>query len=63
MLGVFVCLRLLPWAHKPSIRGPSFRLVHQILRVLLAANWLLLGYIGQCPVETPYVVIGQVATL
>jgi quinol-cytochrome oxidoreductase complex cytochrome b subunit len=60
MLAVFVSLRLLPWAHKPNTRGPQFRLIHQILRVAVAADYVLLSYLGQCPVEDPYVIIGQI---
>ena len=60
MLAVFVSLRLLPWAHKQNTRGPQFRLIHQILRVAVAADYVLLSYLGQCPVEDPYVIIGQI---
>ena len=62
MLQVFICVGLLPWAHKPNTRGPQFRLIHQILRVQLAADYVLLSFLGQCPVEHPYVLIGQIQT-
>jgi len=60
MLAVFIALALLPWAHKPNTRGPQFRLIHQVLRVVLAADYVLLSYLGACPVEHPYVLIGQI---
>lgn len=63
MLQVFVSLALLPWAHKPNTRGPQFRLLHQMLSVALAADYVLLSYLGQCAVEHPYVLIGQIQTV
>jgi ubiquinol-cytochrome c reductase cytochrome b subunit len=30
---------------------------------LFVANFLLLGWIGGCPVEDPYVLIGQIAAV
>lgn len=60
---VFVGLALLPYLHKPSYRGPQFRALHQSLALALIADFMLLTYLGQQPVEDPYVLLGQIATV
>lgn len=63
MLVAFVALAVLPYLHKPSIRGAPFRSIHQTLVMAWIADFLLLTYLGACPVEDPFVVMGQLATL
>ena len=60
---VFVCLLLLPFINTSQVRSSSFRPLHKILFWLLTADCLLLGWIGQKPVEDPYILIGQLATV
>jgi ubiquinol-cytochrome c reductase cytochrome b subunit len=60
---VFVCLLLLPFLNTSQVRSSSFRPLHKILFWLLATDCLLLGWIGQKPVEDPYIIIGQLATV
>lgn len=60
---VFVCLLLLPFINTSQIRSSSFRPLHKILFWLLVADCLLLGWIGQKPVEDPYILIGQLAAV
>lgn len=60
---VFVSLLALPFIHTSQIRSSSFRPIHQKLFWLLLADCLLLGWIGQKPVEDPYVLIGQLASV
>jgi ubiquinol-cytochrome c reductase cytochrome b subunit len=63
ILLVFVSLGLLPYLHKPSCRGPQFRAIHQNLAWALIGDFLLLTYLGNQPVEAPYVFLGQAATV
>lgn len=63
ILLVFVALAMLPYAHKPSCRGPQFRGLHQNLAWALIGDFLLLTYLGHQPVEAPYVLLGQCATV
>lgn len=63
ILLVFVALGLLPYAHKPNYRGPTFRVLHQYLAWALIGDFLLLTYLGHQPVEAPYVFLGQLATV
>jgi len=63
ILLVFVSLGLLPYAHRPNFRGPKFRIFHQNLAWALIGDFLLLTYLGQQPVEDPYIMLGQMATI
>jgi ubiquinol-cytochrome c reductase cytochrome b subunit len=63
ILLVFVCLAILPYAHKPSVRSPQFRTLHQNLAWAFFGDFLLLTYLGHQPVEAPYVFLGQGATV
>ena len=60
---VFVSLLVLPFIQTSPIRSSSFRPLHRKLFWLLVADCLLLGWIGCQPVEDPYVLIGQIASV
>ena len=60
---VFVSLLVLPFINTSPIRSSSFRPLHRKLFWLLVADCLLLGWIGCQPVEDPYVLIGQIASV
>lgn len=60
---VFLALGLLPYLHKPNCRSPVFRSLHQGLAWALIGNFLLLTYLGHQPVEPPFVLMGQLATV
>lgn len=60
---VFLCLFLLPWLNTSPIRSSTFRPIHRKAFWVLVADCLLLGWIGQKPVEDPYVFVGQLATV
>nr|YP_009746620.1 apocytochrome b [Jenufa minuta]QII41629.1 apocytochrome b [Jenufa minuta] len=60
---VFISLALLPYLHKPTIRSPLFRLFHQTFFWSFVADCLVLTWIGQQPVEDPYILIGQLSTI
>lgn len=60
---VFAALALLPYLHKPNCRSPMFRSVHQNLAWALIGDFLLLTYLGHQPVEAPFVILGQMATV
>ena len=60
---VFVSLLVLPFIHTSPIRSSSFRPLHRKLFWLLVADCLRLGWIGCQPVEDPYVLIGQIASV
>jgi len=63
MGGAIVILMALPLFNTSNIRSSFFRPLHRKIFWLFAANYLILGWIGQNPVEDPYVLIGQLSTL
>jgi ubiquinol-cytochrome c reductase cytochrome b subunit len=63
MLGMFVCLVALPWLHTSPIRSTTFRPVYRCFFWIFVANALLLGWLGQCPVEDPYILLGQICSV
>ena len=60
---VFVSLLLLPYIHKPEIRSAKFRLLHEWFFWTFLADCAILTWIGQEPVEDPYILIGQLAAV
>lgn len=58
-----VVLFLLPHINTSEIRSSQFRPIHRKLFWLLLIDSVLLGWIGQCPPEEPYITIGQIATV
>jgi ubiquinol-cytochrome c reductase cytochrome b subunit len=60
---VFVCLLALPFINTSPIRSSSFRPIQKKYFWILVVDCLVLGWIGQKPVEDPYVIIGQLASL
>nr|YP_009647084.1 apocytochrome b [Chloroparvula japonica]QBX98763.1 apocytochrome b [Chloroparvula japonica] len=60
---VFISLLILPFINTSQIRSSNFRPLHKKLYWLLVADCLLLGWIGMQPVEDPYILIGQLASV
>jgi ubiquinol-cytochrome c reductase cytochrome b subunit len=60
---VFICLFALPFINTSPIRSSSFRPLYKRFFWFLVADCVLLGWIGMQPVEDPYVLVGQVASV
>nr|YP_009164689.1 cytochrome b [Myiopsitta monachus]AJG35660.1 cytochrome b [Myiopsitta monachus] len=56
-------LFLSPLLHKSKQRTMAFRPISQILFWALAANLFILTWVGSQPVEHPFIIIGQLASL
>nr|WAB21759.1 cytochrome b [Oreostruthus fuliginosus] len=56
-------LFLLPLLHTSKLRSMTFRPLSQILFWALVANVLILTWVGSQPVEHPFIIIGQLASL
>nr|YP_009976009.1 cytochrome b [Cinclosoma punctatum]QNL16291.1 cytochrome b [Cinclosoma punctatum] len=56
-------LFLAPFLHKSKQRSMTFRPLSQILFWILVANLLILTWVGSQPVEHPFIIIGQLASL
>lgn len=60
---VFIGLFALPFLHTSPTRSSTFRPLYRKFFFLLVADSILLVWIGQEPVEDPYIFIGQCASL
>nr|YP_009504384.1 cytochrome b [Gracilaria chouae]ATG87373.1 cytochrome b [Gracilaria chouae]AWX65715.1 cytochrome b [Gracilaria chouae] len=63
MISAILVLALLPWIHSTEVRSSRFRPIYRFLYWTMLACCLILGWIGGMPVEEPFVLIGQVASV
>jgi len=63
MGGALVVLLLMPLLNTSEIRSTAFRPIFRKLYWFLIMDFLILGWIGGNEVETPYIEIGQIATV
>nr|WAB21765.1 cytochrome b [Lonchura montana] len=63
LLASILVLFLLPLLHTSKLRSMTFRPLSQILFWTLVANVLVLTWVGSQPVEHPFIIIGQLASL
>jgi len=63
MVGGILINLALPLLNTSNIRSSFFRPLHKVIFWLFIGNFILLGNIGQLPVEDPYIMIGQISTL
>jgi len=62
MVAAILILLLLPIINTSKVRSSKFRPIFSIAYWFLVADFLLLGWLGQKPVETPYIEAGMAAT-
>nr|YP_009072315.1 cytochrome b [Zebrias zebrinus]AGH06068.1 cytochrome b [Zebrias zebrinus]AGH27484.1 cytochrome b [Zebrias zebrinus] len=63
LLSAILILMVVPALHTSKQRSLTFRPLSQIVFWLLVADVVILTWIGGMPVEDPYVIIGQVASI
>nr|YP_001054827.1 cytochrome b [Olisthops cyanomelas]BAF46856.1 cytochrome b [Olisthops cyanomelas] len=63
LLSSILVLMVVPFLHTSKQRGLTFRPVTQLLFWTLVADMLILTWIGGMPVEHPFIIIGQLASL
>jgi len=63
MVAAILVLLLLPVLNTSEIRSSKFRPIYSVAYWFLVSDFLLLGWIGQKPVESPYIEVGQFATV
>lgn len=63
MVSAIAVLATLPWIHSTEIRSSRFRPIYRQLYWTIISCCLLLGWIGGMPVEEPYILIGQLASI
>nr|AGR92699.1 cytochrome b [Oxuderces dentatus] len=63
LLASILVLMLVPFLHTSKQRGLTFRPLSQFLFWTLVADVIILTWIGGMPVEHPYIIIGQIASV
>jgi len=63
MVGAILILLVLPFVHTSEVRSSSFRPIAKKVFWFFVADVIILGWIGGKPVEEPYILIGQLATI
>nr|AAA99756.1 cytochrome b light strand [Metachirus nudicaudatus] len=63
LLASILVLLIIPLLHTSTQRSMMFRPVSQTLFWMLTANLLILTWIGGQPVEQPFIIIGQLASI
>nr|YP_010117976.1 apocytochrome b [Phytophthora captiosa]QPN53987.1 apocytochrome b [Phytophthora captiosa] len=63
MFGSLIILLTIPFTNSSEIRSTAFRPIFKVCYWLLIVAFLLLGWVGQCPVEYPYTEIGIVSMI
>jgi len=62
MLAAILVLLVLPFINFSNIRSNKFRPLFAFIYWVLVADFAILGWIGQKPVETPFIEVGMLAT-
>ena len=62
MISAILVLMALPFMNTSKVRSGQFRPIFGLAYWFLVSDFLLLGWIGQKPVESPYIEVGMVAT-
>nr|YP_004222123.1 cytochrome b [Myomyrus macrops]BAJ54245.1 cytochrome b [Myomyrus macrops] len=63
LLFSILVLMVVPFLHTSKMRGLTFRPLSQLLFWALVADMAVLTWIGGMPVEHPFIIIGQIASI
>ena len=63
MISSILILACLPLLHSTEIRSSRFRPIYKLTYWIFLVCCLILGWIGGLPVEPPYILIGQLASI
>jgi ubiquinol-cytochrome c reductase cytochrome b subunit len=63
LFAAVLILLVLPLVNTSDIRSTLYRPLHQKFFWLLVADYVLLGYLGQQVPESPFIEIGQIASI
>ena len=63
MGGALIVLFFIPFTNTSEVRSTTFRPIFKIFYWLFVSDFLILGWIGQMPVKSVYVLVGQIATV
>ncbi|AIB09490.1 AaceriMI008Wp (mitochondrion) [[Ashbya] aceris (nom. inval.)] len=62
MFGTILVLLTLPITDRSIIRGNTFKGLSKFFFFLFITNFILLGKLGECHVEVPFILVGQICT-
>jgi len=63
LFASLLVLLVLPFISTSEVRSSIYRSIHQKFYWLLVIDFILLSYIGQAPPESPFIEIGQIASI
>nr|YP_009402608.1 apocytochrome b [Sheathia arcuata]ARX95748.1 apocytochrome b [Sheathia arcuata] len=63
MVSAIAVLALLPWIYSTEIRSSRFRPIYKFFYWTFLLCCVVLGWIGGMPVEDPYILVGQLASI
>ena len=63
LFASLIVLLVLPIINTAAVRSSLYRPLYQKFFWFLVADFFLLSYLGQAPAESPYIEVGQVATI
>lgn len=63
MFASIIVLLFLPFINTSEVRSTAFRPIYAIFYWMVVADFILLGWVGQKAVDTPFFEIGRLATL
>jgi len=63
MIGAILILLVLPFTNFSKVRSSEFRPIFAMFYWMLVGDFVLLGWIGQKPTETSYVILGACLTI
>ncbi|RHY50449.1 hypothetical protein DYB30_002392 [Aphanomyces astaci] len=63
MFGSLLILLTIPFTNSSEVRSTVFRPIFKVLYWLLVVSFLILGWIGQMPVDYPYTEVGIIAMI
>jgi ubiquinol-cytochrome c reductase cytochrome b subunit len=63
LFGSLLVLLVIPHIHFCHIKSLQFRPITKVLFWMFIFNFFILTWIGACPVEAPYIIIGQISSV
>jgi len=63
LFAAILVLFVLPFVNTSLVRSSLYRPLHQAFFWMLVADYILLGYLGQQVPESPFIEIGQIASV
>lgn len=63
MGGAIAVLFLIPFNNTSDVRNTTYRPIFKVFYWILVSSWIVLTWLGQCPVEDIFSLVGQIVTV